>query len=203
MVDNIMELFFSRMYLLMRLGMIYLVLIMCGGIIFGLSPAFVAILTLYSEHKLSIEQYTLKNAWTIFKKNFIQANQFWITTIILMGLLGYGIFLSVQLSQNVVILVLTIVNCMLGIYIFCVYASYLKLQNYYTFTFLNGIKMAAISVFLGVVPFLKLLVGTSICMFFMAHVSIVISVFIPILWLMFLFDVLDPIYKQIDTHVVR
>lgn len=203
MVDNIMELFFSRMYLLMRLGMIYIVLIVCGGVLFGVSPAFVAILSLYSEHKLSIENYTLKNAWTIFKKNFIQANQFWTATIIVIGILAYSIFLSVQLPQNVLILVLTIINCVLGLYVFFVYAAYLKLQIYYTFTFLTGLKMAVISVFLGILPFLKLLIGTSICIFFMVHVSLIISLFIPILWLMFLYDVLDPIYKQVETHVVR
>lgn len=202
-VNSIMELFFSRMYVFMRLGMIYILLVICGGIIFGVSPACVSILSLYNEHKLSIENYTLKNAWIIFKKNFIQANQFWLATIIVIGLLGYSMFLSIQLTQNVMMFVLMIINCIVGIYVFCVYSAYLKLQIYYTFTFLTGIKMSAISVFLGIVPFLKLLIGTSICMFFMAHVSILISVFIPILWLMFLCDVLDPIYKQIDTHFLR
>ncbi|MGT2828335.1 DUF624 domain-containing protein [Streptococcus hillyeri] len=194
---------FSRLFFVMKLGMLFVILLLSGGVILGFSPAATVLLTLYHEHRLEIDQYQFTEAYRLFRRQFWQANAFFVVIVGLIGLLGYGLFLLVQLPQQLIVLLLMVSNCCLILYLWAVYACYLKLQVYYTFTFVEGLKLSSIAVFLGLVPFVKLGIGTAICLFIGWKVSLIIGVFIPILWLLFLFDTLEPIYHQVEQKMME
>lgn len=201
-MENILDLIFSRLFFLMKLGMIYFVLVLCGGIILGFSPAATAILSLYHEHKTDISQYHFKDAWSYYKKNFRQSNAIFLACFSIIALLIYGIFLLVQLPQNYFLLALTVLNCIFVVYLGLVYVLYLKLQVYYELHFKNALKLSAIAVFFDFFSLVKIILGTAICFYLVWQVSQLIALFLPILWLIFIFDVLEPNYRQVEAKMV-
>lgn len=196
-----LDVIFTRLFFIMRLSMIFVILLFCGGFIFGLSPALATILSLYHNYKTEAEQYTYSEAFEIFKKLFLQSNLVLLSIIGLQCFLSYGIYLLLQMEKNFFTLLLSIFNSLLFIYVYFIYTIYLKLQIYYEFNFLNGLKLSAMVVFFSLISLLKLLVGTIICVFVMWKVSIIIGIFLPVIWLMFLYDVLEPIYHQLDAKM--
>ncbi|WP_162011660.1 DUF624 domain-containing protein [Streptococcus sp. S784/96/1] len=190
---------FARLFVMMKLSMIGLTLSACAGFVLGVSPAAAVLLTLYHEHGLDAEEYQFKTAFQLFRKQFWQANAIFGMTVGFWGLLGYGIFFMVQLPQA--FFFLTVINLFGMCYVGAVYASYLKLQVYYEFTLIEGLKLSAMAVFLSLVPFMKLLIGTGICLFIGWKLPLIIGIFVPVLWLVFLFDVLEPIYYQVEQRL--
>lgn len=197
---RVLEGLFNRVYFLMKLAMLHLFLSLCGGLLFGMAPASATLLFLYREHGQAAEQYKLAPAMAYFKKQFVQAN---LVAALLSGsaiILLYSMWFSAQFLPSLWVLLGLVSQFSLLIYVLSMYGLYLKLQVYYDFSLAVSVKLVASGLFLDWLALLKWWLGTVICLFLAWKFPLFLAVFLPMIWLLFTFDSLDPIYQQIEKR---
>lgn len=200
-MERLLENIFLRVFFMVKLSMIYVVMVLSGLFIFGITPANATILYLYQQYRMDISRYHFTESWQYYKKQFRSSNAVFLVLGFAISLITYGTYLLVQLpNQSIFTVMLSVMNTFVSFYLLSIYAIYLKLQVYYEFKLLIAIKLSAIAVFFSIKALAKLLVGTAICIFLLSKVSLMVMVFIPVVWLMFVFDVLDPIYQRVASH---
>ena len=87
-------------------------LTLAGGIILGLAPASATLMSLYAEHGYSFREYSLKEAWSLYKQNFVSSNLIFYSFLGVNLVLVYGLYLLVQLPhQTIVHLIATFFEC--------------------------------------------------------------------------------------------
>jgi len=96
-VGNFIELVFHRFFLGMIATAYFWLLTLAGGVVFGIAPASATIMSLFAEHGYSYRAYGFKEAWTLYKSNFIKSNLSFYTFMGLDLILIYGLYLMIQL----------------------------------------------------------------------------------------------------------
>lgn len=197
---RLLEGLFTKIYFLMKLAMLHLVLSLCGGVVFGVAPASATVLFLYREHGRETEQYRLTQAFSYFKKQFIQTN---LMALLLLGaglVLGYSIWFSSQFLPHWWAFFALISQFLLVVYVVSMYSLYLTLQVYYEFSLSVALKLVATGLFLDWTALSKWWLGTGLCLFFAWRFPLLLAIFLPTVWLLFTFDSLEPIYQQIEKR---
>lgn len=197
-VEKLLDIFLTRLLFLMKLSMLFMVLLVIGGVIFGFSPASASLLAMYHAYGTESSKYTYSEAIAYFKRQFWASNRIFILVLAIALLLLYSVFLMIQLPQTLLTVMVSVVNVFLVLYLYCLYMCYLKLQIYYEFGFRYALKLSAMSVFFDWFAMFKLLCGTALCLLLTFKVTITLAVFLPTVWLLFAYDVLEPIYTQIE-----
>ena len=202
-MGKLVEWIFQRVYMAMLASAIFWVLALCGGLVFGLAPAGCVLMTLFQQYRYDYKKYHWKEAWDLFKENFLATIKVFFTLLVVQALLSYGIYLLIQLPhQTIFYLLLTIANLLFLLLAPAVYAVYLKLQVFFEFSYKNSLKLSLIGVFLNISAMLKLLLGTILLLiasYFMP--ALLFFAFIG-LWHFFVSDVLDPIYQTIQSKLI-
>ena len=193
----VLEKAFEKIYFLMKLSMMYLVLVICGLFVFGFSPANATMMSLYAQHKGKAEGYHFSEAFSLFKASFLQANLYFFSLSVVGAGLAYGLYILTQLVPSIWFLLVMVVHLLVLFYLLCFYAVYLKLQVYFEFSYWMGAKLVAMAVFFDWKAIVKWLLGTVICALLAVKIPLIVFVFIPIIWLIFTFDVLHPIYEEV------
>lgn len=98
-MGNFIELVFHRFFLGMIATAYFWLLTLAGGVVFGIAPASATIMSLFAEHGYSYRAYGFKEAWTLYKSNFIKSNLSFYTFMGLDLILIYGLYLMIQLPQ--------------------------------------------------------------------------------------------------------
>lgn len=133
---------------MIQLSMIFHLLCLCGGIVFGIGPALQTIVTLQQETPQEDINYSLKKAFAIWKTNFKKSNvAFWMVTI-LAAFLTYNLYLSVQLQSIIwfaISFLLTFVLLMLVV----LYTYFLFYEAAYEISIKENIKLSFASVFIN------------------------------------------------------
>ncbi|MBF0779558.1 MULTISPECIES: DUF624 domain-containing protein [unclassified Granulicatella] len=200
-MERLLENIFLRVFFIMRLSMIYIVMLVAGFFIFGFTPANATVLYMYRQYRMDVSKYHFADAWKYYKTIFWSTNALGGVLGLSISIMAYGLYLLVQLpNQSIFTLLFSIINAFIIFYILCVYVVYLKLHVYYEFRLFIGLKLSAIAVFFSIKSLAKLAIGTAICTFILSKVTLIVAVFIPIIWLMFVFDVLDPIYERVAQY---
>ena len=70
-MGNFIELVFHRFFLGMIATAYFWLLTLAGGVVFGIAPASATLMSLFAEHGYSYRSYRFKEAWTLYKSNFI------------------------------------------------------------------------------------------------------------------------------------
>lgn len=195
---------FYWIYFLMKLSMIYLLLLLIGAVLFGFHPANTSMMSLMAKHQKDLGAYTFKEAFSIYRKDFCSSNMLGYLLASLAVCIAYTIFHLPPISSLALLFVIQVINSFFLNYLFCTYAVYLKLQVYYDFSLVNALKLSAMAVFFDLVAILKCLLGSFIVIFLLSKVSLLMAVFLPIIWLIFIADVLEPIYQMVKAgnHVI-
>lgn len=188
----------NLLFFLMKLSAIYLVLVLCGGVVLGFSPANASLLSLYDQHRMDASKYHFRDGWSLFKANFVQLNLAVGLFLSLLLVLFTGLWLAIQLPPSWWSLLAILANSCGLFYLFSLYGLFLKLQVHFEFSLFLGIKLAAISLFLNWKSPLRFLLGSLVVAFFWAEVPLILSFFLPAIWLIFVYDIFDPIYQQVD-----
>ena len=105
-MGKLIELIFQRVYMAMIATAIFWLLTLSGGLFFGLAPAGSTLMTLFQQYRYDYKRYHWQEAWTVFKSNFVCANQIFYSFFIVEGVLFYGIFLLVQLPHQTILHIL-------------------------------------------------------------------------------------------------
>ena len=107
-MGRLVEWIFQRIYIAMLASAIFWVLALCGGLVFGLAPAGCVLMTLFHQYGYDYKKYHWKEAWDLFKENFLATNKVFLTLFAAQALLSYGIYLLIQLPhQTILYLLLT------------------------------------------------------------------------------------------------
>lgn len=137
---------FERIYVMMKLSLMFWSMTFLGGIILGVGPAFLAITDLYAEFKWDYQEMKWENILKIFKKNFKRGNAlfYFFLAIFLFSL--YSLFLAVQV-QGIVFLIVDFFLVVLMVFAIITYVYSLALNAQFDMTLKNLIKLSAISLF--------------------------------------------------------
>lgn len=202
-MGRLIEFLFTKIYISMLISGIFILLSLSGGLIFGMGPAGMTVMSLIEAYGDDYKSYGLREAWDLFKTNFRKGNQVFLSFLTLYLLLTYGIYLMVQLpQQSLLYIIVGLMDLIFLLVLPFVYALYLKIQVHFELSYQNSIKLAFITLFLAPASVIfKLILGTALLL--------VISWYAPALgffvligmWHFFTNDALEPIYGLLKERI--
>ena len=201
-MGNFIELVFHRFFLGMIATAYFWLLTLAGGVVFGIAPASATLMSLFAENGYSYRAYRIKEAWALFKSNFVKSNLSFYTFIGIDLILIYGLYLMIQLpNQTIIHLAVTFLNIFLVALVFLGYAVSLKLQVYFELSYKNTLKLAFIGIFMNLSAMAKVLLG-SVLLIIIGFYMPALLIFVGIgMWHFFISDLLEPVYESIHEKL--
>ena len=201
-MGKFLEFVFNRFFLGMIATTFFWLLTLAGGVVFGLAPASATLMSLYAENGYTYRAYSLKEAWELYKSNFVKSNLAFYSFVLVDLVLIYGLYLLVQLPhQTIFHLLATFLNILVVAFVFLAYTVSLKLQVHYELSYRNTVKLALIGIFMNLPAIAKVLFGTVMLAGIGYYVpSLLFFVGIGV-WHFFISDMLEPVYESIHEKL--
>ena len=201
-MGKFLEFVFNRFFLGMIATAFFWLFTLAGGVVFGLAPASATLMSLYAEHGYTYRAYHLKEAWELYKSNFVKSNLAFYSFVLVDLVLVYGLYLLVQLPhQTIFHLLATFLNILVVAFVFLAYTVSLKLQVYYELSYRNTVKLALIGIFMNLPAIAKVLFGT-VMLVGIGYYMPALLFFVGIgVWHFFISDMLEPIYESIHEKL--
>ena len=201
-MGKFLEFVFNRFFLGMIATAFFWLLTLAGGVVFGLAPASATLMSLYAEHGYTYRAYSLKEAWELYKSNFVKSNLAFYSFVLVDLVLVYGLYLLVQLPhQTIFHLLATFLNILVVAFVFLAYTVSLKLQVYYELSYRNTVKLALIGIFMNLPAIAKVLFGT-VMLVGIGYYMPALLFFVGIgVWHFFISDMLEPVYESIHEKL--
>lgn len=158
MIGKALEEFFIRIWVVVKLTLIFWLLALSGLLVLGIGPAFKVVTELYLEHGFEYKLISVKQAYQVFKRDFLRANLiFWFYTALSL-LLAYNLYLSVQI-QGLMFIVIDFILFFGITYLMTAFEYSMIFDSQFDIGFGNLLKMSFISNFISFKTYLKLLFG--------------------------------------------
>ena len=201
-MGKFLEFVFNRIFLGMIATAFFWLLTLAGGVVFGLAPASATLMSLYAENGYTCRAYSLKEAWELYKSNFVKSNLAFYSFVLVDLVLIYGLYLLVQLPhQTIFHLLATFLNILVVVFVFLAYTVSLKLQVYYELSYRNTVKLALIGIFMNLPAIAKVLFGT-VMLVGIGYYMPALLFFVGIgVWHFFISDMLEPVYESIHEKL--
>ena len=201
-MGKFLEFVFNRFFLGMIATAFFWLFTLAGGVVFGLAPASATLMSLYAEHGYTYRAYSLKEAWELYKGNFVKSNLAFYSFVFVDLVLVYGLYLLVQLPhQTIFHLLATFLNILVVAFVFLAYTVSLKLQVYYELSYRNTVKLALIGIFMNLPAIAKVLFGT-VMLVGIGYYMPALLFFVGIgVWHFFISDMLEPVYESIHEKL--
>ena len=201
-MGKFLEFVFNRFFLGMIATAFFWLLTLAGGVVFGLAPASATLMSLYAEHGYTYRAYSLKEAWELYKSNFVKSNLAFYSFVLVDLVLVYGLYLLVQLPhQTIFHLLATFLNILVVAFVFLAYTVSLKLQVHYELSYRNTVKLALIGIFMNLPAIGKVLFGT-VMLVGIGYYMPALLFFVGIgVWHFFISDMLEPVYESIHEKL--
>lgn len=201
-MGKFLEFVFNRFFLGMIATAFFWLLTLAGGVVFGLAPASATLMSLYAEHGYTYRAYSLKEAWELYKSNFVKNNLAFYSFVLVDLVLVYGLYLLVQLPhQTIFHLLATFLNILVVAFVFLAYTVSLKLQVHYELSYRNNVKLALIGIFMNLPAIAKVLFGT-VMLVGIGYYMPALLFFVGIgVWHFFISDMLEPVYESIHEKL--
>lgn len=201
-MGKFLEFVFNRFFLGMIATAFFWLFTLAGGVVFGLAPASATLMSLYAEHGYTYRAYSLKEAWELYKSNFVKSNLAFYSFVLVDLVLVYGLYLLVQLPhQTIFHLLATFLNILVVAFVFLAYTVSLKLQVHYELSYRNTVKLALIGIFMNLPAIAKVLFGT-VMLVGVGYYMPALLFFVGIgVWHFFISDMLEPIYESIHEKL--
>ena len=201
-MGKFLEFVFNRIFLGMMATAYFWLLTLAGGVVFGLAPASATLMSLYAEHSYTYRAYHLKEAWELYKSNFVKSNLAFYSFVFVDLVLVYGLYLLVQLPhQTIFHLLATFLNVLVVALVFLAYTVSLKLQVYFDLSYQNTLKLSLIGIFMSLPAIAKVLLGTTLLVgvgYYMPALLFFVGIG---MWHFFISDMLEPIYESIHEKL--
>ena len=201
-MGKFLEFVFNRIFLGMMATAYFWLLTLAGGVIFGLAPASATLMSLYAEHGYTYRAYHLKEAWELYKSNFVKSNLAFYSFVFVDLVLVYGLYLLVQLPhQTIFHLLATFLNVLVVALVFLAYTVSLKLQVYFDLSYQNTLKLSLIGIFMSLPAISKVLLGSALLVgvgYYMPALLFFVGIG---MWHFFISDMLEPIYESIHEKL--
>ena len=201
-MGKFLEFVFNRFFLGMIATAFFWLFTLAGGVVFGLAPASATLMSLYAEHGYTYRAYSLKEAWELYKSNFVKSNLAFYSFVLVDLVLVYGLYLLVQLPhQTIFHLLATFLNILVVAFVFLAYTVSLKLQVHYELSYRNTVKLALIGIFMNLPAIAKVLFGT-VMLVGIGYYMPALLFFVGIgMWHFFISDMLEPVYESIHEKL--
>ena len=201
-MGKFLEFVFNRIFLGMIATAFFWLLTLAGGVVFGLAPASATLMGLYAENGYTYRAYSLKEAWELYKSNFVKSNLAFYSFVLVDLVLVYGLYLLVQLPhQTIFHLLATFLNILVVAFVFLAYTVSLKLQVHYELSYRNTVKLALIGIFMNLPAIAKVLFGT-VMLVGIGYYMPALLFFVGIgVWHFFISDMLEPVYESIHEKL--
>ena len=201
-MGKFLEFVFNRFFLGMIATAFFWLLTLAGSVVFGLAPASATLMSLYAEHGYTYRAYSLKEAWELYKSNFVKSNLAFYSFVLVDLVLVYGLYLLVQLPhQTIFHLLATFLNILVVAFVFLAYTVSLKLQVHYELSYRNTVKLALIGIFMNLPAIAKVLFGT-VMLVGIGYYMPALLFFVGIgVWHFFISDMLEPVYESIHEKL--
>ena len=201
-MGKFLEFVFNRFFLGMIATAFFWLFTLAGGVVFGLAPASATLMSLYAENGYTYRAYSLKEAWELYKSNFVKSNLAFYSFVLVDLVLVYGLYLLVQLPhQTIFHLLATFLNVLVVAFVFLAYTVSLKLQVYYELSYRNTVKLALIGIFMNLPAIAKVLFGT-VMLVGIGYYMPALLFFVGIgVWHFFISDMLEPVYESIHEKL--
>ena len=201
-MGKFLEFVFNRFFLGMIATAFFWLFTLAGGVVFGLAPASATLMSLYAEHGYTYRAYSLKEAWELYKSNFVKSNLAFYSFVLVDLVLIYGLYLLVQLPhQTIFHLLATFLNILVVAFVFLAYTVSLKLQVHYELSYRNTVKLALIGIFMNLPAIAKVLFGT-VMLVGIGYYMPALLFFVGIgVWHFFISDMLEPVYESIHEKL--
>ena len=201
-MGKFLEFVFNRFFLGMIATAFFWLFTLAGGVVFGLAPASATLMSLYAEHGYTYRAYSLKEAWELYKSNFVKSNLAFYSFVFVDLVLVYGLYLLVQLPhQTIFHLLATFLNILVVALVFLAYTVSLKLQVYFDLSYRNTVKLSLIGIFMNLPAIAKVLFGT-VMLVGIGYYMPALLFFVGIgVWHFFISDMLEPIYESIHEKL--
>lgn len=201
-MGKFLEFVFNRIFLGMMETAYFWLLTLAGGVVFGLAPASATLMSLYGEHGYTYRAYHLKEAWELYKSNFVKSNLAFYSFVFVDLVLVYGLYLLVQLPhQTIFHLLATFLNVLVVALVFLAYTVSLKLQVYFDLSYRNTVKLSLIGIFMSLPAIAKVLLGSALLLgvgYYMPALLFFVGIG---MWHFFISDMLEPIYESIHEKL--
>ena len=201
-MGKFLEFVFNRIFLGMIATAYFWLLTLAGGVVFGLAPASATLMSLYAEHGYTYRAYHLKEAWELYKSNFVKSNLAFYSFVFVDLVLVYGLYLLVQLPQQTIFhLLATFLNVLVVALVFLAYTVSLKLQVYFDLSYQNTLKLSLIGIFMSLPAIAKVLLGSALLVgvgYYMPALLFFVGIG---MWHFFISDMLEPIYESIHEKL--
>ena len=201
-MGKFLEFVFNRIFLGMIATAYFWLLTLAGGVVFGLAPASATLMSLYAEHGYTYRAYHLKEAWELYKSNFVKSNLAFYSFVFVDLVLVYGLYLLVQLPhQTILHLLATFLNVLVVALVFLAYTVSLKLQVYFDLSYQNILKLSLIGIFMSLPAIVKVLLGSALILgvgYYMPALLFFVGIG---MWHFFISDMLEPIYESIHEKL--
>ena len=201
-MGKFIEFVFNRFFLGMIATAFFWLFTLAGGVVFGLAPASATLMSLYAENGYTYRAYSLKEAWELYKSNFVKSNLAFYSFVLVDLVLVYGLYLLVQLPhQTIFHLLATFLNILVVAFVFLAYTVSLKLQVHYELSYRNTVKLALIGIFMNLPAIAKVLFGT-VMLVGIGYYMPALLFFVGIgVWHFFISDMLEPVYESIHEKL--
>ena len=201
-MGKFLEFVFNRFFLGMITTAFFWLFTLAGGVVFGLAPASATLMSLHAEHGYTYRAYSFKEAWELYKSNFVKSNLAFYSFILVDLVLVYGLYLLVQLPhQTIFHLLATFLNILVVAFVFLAYTVSLKLQVHYELSYRNTVKLALIGIFMNLPAIGKVLFGT-VMLVGIGYYMPALLFFVGIgVWHFFISDMLEPVYESIHEKL--
>ena len=201
-MGKFLEFVFNRFFLGMIATAFFWLFTLAGGVVFGLAPASATLMSLYAEHGYTYRAYSFKEAWELYKSNFVKSNLAFYSFVLVDLVLVYGLYLLVQLPhQTIFHLLATFLNILVVAFVFLAYTVSLKLQVHYELSYRNTVKLALIGIFMNLPAISKVLFGT-VMLVGIGYYMPALLFFVGIgVWHFFISDMLEPVYESIHEKL--
>ena len=201
-MGKFLEFVFNRIFLGMIVAAYFWLLTLAGGVVFGLAPASATLMSLYAEHGYTYRAYHLKEAWELYKSNFVKSNLAFYSFMFVDLVLVYGLYLLVQLPhQTIFHLLATFLNVLVVALVFLAYTVSLKLQVYFDLSYQNTLKLSLIGIFMSLPAIAKVSLGSALLVgvgYYMPALLFFVGIG---MWHFFISDMLEPIYESIHEKL--
>lgn len=201
-MGKFLEFVFNRIFLGMIATAYFWLLTLAGGVVFGLAPASATLMSLYAEHGYTYRAYHLKEAWELYKSNFVKSNLAFYSFMFVDLVLVYGLYLLVQLPhQTIFHLLATFLNVLVVALVFLAYTVSLKLQVYFDLSYQNTLKLSLIGIFMSLPAIAKVLLGSALLVGVGYYMPALLFFVVIGMWHFFISDMLEPIYESIHEKL--
>ena len=161
MLGKALETLFIRVWVVMKLTLYFWAYTVLGGIVLGIGPACKTVNELFYTYEFDYKEITFKRGWKLFKQSFTRGNLLFGLFLGMALLLGYNLYLSVQI-KGILFLVIDFVLIFALLYAYATYQYSLILDSEYEISIPNLLKLSFVSSFSSFSSFLKLLIGGGI-----------------------------------------